>query len=145
MRTRSHELHELHELHESHESGEWGEEMIEVEVNENADDSAVGRIVHLYRGAIGFAQAARESEDPAERLHWVARAVAILDALQSHLDREAGGEIAANLSDLYDFARGRLLDPEPAGFERRVAEATAVLEQLASAWEELALQSAAAS
>ncbi len=119
--------------------------MIEVEVNEHEDDSAVGRVVRLYRGAIGFALAARESEDPAERLHWVARSVAIVDALQSHLDREAGGEIAANLSDLYDFARGRLLDPEPAGFEQRVTEATGVLEQLVSAWEELAFQSAAAS
>lgn len=119
--------------------------MIEVGVNESGDDSAVGRIVRLYRGAIGFAQAARESEDPEERLHWVARSVAILDALQSHLDREAGGEIAGNLSDLYDFARSRLLAPEPGGFERAVAEATGVLEQLASAWEELALQTAAAS
>lgn len=119
--------------------------MIEIEVNENENDSAVGRIARLYRGAIGFAEAARESKDPAERLHWVARAVAILDALQSHLDREAGGEIAANLSDLYDFARGRLLEPEPGGFERCVAEASGVLEQLASAWEELALQTAAAS
>jgi len=116
----------------------------EVEVREFGDDSAVGRIVRLYRGAIGFAQAARETDDPAERLHWVARAVAILDALQSHLDREVGGEIATNLSDLYDFARGRLLEPEPAGFERCAAEATGVLEQLASAWEELALQPSAA-
>jgi flagellar protein FliS len=119
--------------------------MIEVQVNESGEDSAVGRVVRLYHGAIGFAQAARESEDPEERLHWVARSVAILDALQSHLDREAGGEIAANLSDLYDFARSRLLEPEPGGFERRVAEATGVLEQLASAWEELALQPATAS
>ena len=119
--------------------------MNEIEVKESGDGSAVERIACLYRGAIGFTQAARETEDPAERLHWVARSVAILDALQSHLDLEAGGEIAANLSDLYDFARGRLLEPEPGGFERGAAEATDVLEQLASAWEELALQTAARS
>jgi len=119
--------------------------MIEIEVKESEADSAVERIVRLYRGAIGFVQAARETADPAERSHWVARSVAILDALQSHLDREAGGAIAANLSDLYDFARCRLLEPQPDGFERGAAEAAGVLEQLASAWEELARQAATAS
>lgn len=116
--------------------------MTGTETSEIESMSAVELIARLYRGAIDFVVEARATEDPDRRREGVARAVSILDALQSHLDLEAGGEIAANLSDLYDFARDRLSSAPAEDFDRAAGEAIEVLRRLGSGWEELSLLSA---
>lgn len=117
---------------------------IRIDEEEMESLSPVARIARLYQGAIGFVDEARGAPDESQRRYWIGRALSIVDALQSHLDLEAGGEIAGNLSDLYDFARGRLQAAVGDEFDRSAAEAVGVLELLGSGWEELAQQSSTA-
>lgn len=119
--------------------------MAGIEANEIEGLSSVELIARMYRGAIDFVTEARTTEDETERRQSLARAVSIVDVLQDHLDLDAGGEIATNLSDLYDFVRSRLLNAEGEAFESASAEAVGVLDRLVSGWDDLALQTSPAS
>jgi flagellar protein FliS len=70
-------------------------------------------VVMLYDGAIRFLDATRsaiERRDIAARRDALSRALAIISELQSTLNIEQGGEVAASLDRLYDYANTRLLD-----------------------------------
>jgi flagellar protein FliS len=94
-------------------------------------------VVMLYDGAIRFtseARAAIVARDVARRGNAVSRAMAILSELQSTLDLEKGGEIAANLDKLYTFVRDRLVDASIKQDVRPVDEALKVLTTLREGW-----------
>jgi len=92
--------------------------------------------------ACARAAAAADASAPA-RLRDLRRALDILAELRAALDLAAGGEIAHNLDQLYEFASERLmraaLDLESAP----IADALRVLEPLAEAWNELAARPSA--
>lgn len=65
-------------------------------------------IILLYEGAIKFLNLAIQSiekKDPDSRVLYVNKTLAIILYLSNCLDFEKGGEIADNLSRLYDFIR----------------------------------------
>jgi flagellar protein FliS len=104
-------------------------------------------VAMLYDGAIRFTAQARdavERRDIPARREAVSRAMAIISELQSTLDVERGGEIAASLDRLYSFVLDRLLsasfkqDPAP------LDEILNVLEPLREGWTTIAAPRAAA-
>jgi flagellar protein FliS len=89
-------------------------------------DGALERIAGA-RGAI-------EHNSPEARNRLLHRTVAIIDELRSSLNLAAGGEIAANMADLYDYS-GRLL--MRANLENRIDlldEVSHLLRDIRSAW-----------
>lgn len=98
-------------------------------------------VVRLYEGAIRQARAAAEHLAAGripERGVAISKALAIVGELRGCLDFEQGGEIAANLSRLYDFVCDQLLAANLRGTTQPIAEAIRVLESLCSAWVEIA-------
>lgn len=98
-------------------------------------------LVMLYDGALKYLslglQAMQERE--LEGMHRnILKAEAILLELMSVLDMEVGGELAANLYNLYDYMYRQLVqanlqrDPEP------LREVMGLLEPMRSAWNEAA-------
>ncbi|MEQ8861298.1 MAG: flagellar export chaperone FliS [Pseudomonadales bacterium] len=68
----------------------------------------------------------------------LAAAVSIIEALQGSLDMDRGGQLAANLFDLYDYMLRRL---EQARIERdpdSLAEVSSLLETILEGWEAIA-------
>lgn len=63
-----------------------------------------------------------------------AKSLAILHALQSCLDFDAGGEIAENLFRLYEFARQQLLASFRTGNAERVDTAIQSIAEIRDAW-----------
>jgi len=64
-------------------------------------------LIMLYDGALRFirqAKAAIEAGDIAEKCRAISKTVAIVAEFSNTLDRENGGEIAEDLSRLYDFS-----------------------------------------
>jgi flagellar protein FliS len=64
-------------------------------------------LIMLYDGALRFlrqAKAAIEAGDTAEKTRAISKTVAIIAEFSNTLDRENGGEIAEDLSRLYDFS-----------------------------------------
>jgi flagellar secretion chaperone FliS len=100
-------------------------------------------VVLLYDKAIGrLKAAARHIRDKriAEKGQAICHAVDIITELQSVLDKERGGQIAAKLDALYTYMLDRLTaanlqnDPQP------VSEVVRLLEELQEGWKGLAHQ-----
>src|SRR5258708_39776390 len=69
-------------------------------------------VVMLYDGAIGFVGTAREAVERraiSARRDALSKAMAIVSELQSTLNMDAGGDIAATLDSLYDYVNERLI------------------------------------
>lgn len=96
-------------------------------------------ITLLYRGARAAIAQARlhlEAGRIAERGQAISKATRIVDeGLKLGLNREAGGDLAANLSDLYDYIIRTLLKANLHADAQQLDVADQLLADLASAWE----------
>jgi flagellar protein FliS len=91
----------------------------------------------LYEHAILEVEEARRhlaGGNVAARSRSISKAIAIIGELQSSLDHEAGGEIAANLTRLYHYMRQRLTTGNVQQSDAPLAEVGALLESLGEAW-----------
>lgn len=94
----------------------------------------------LYRGgieAIRRAQTALESGDIEERTRNVTRAMTIVAELMLSVNREQGGEVAANLVELYDYVLRKLGEGHVERSAARFEEAVKPLQTLLEAWDEI--------
>jgi flagellar secretion chaperone FliS len=94
-------------------------------------------ILMLMDGALermASGRAAMQVGSPGEKNRLLHRAISIVDELRGNLNLDAGGELAANMSDLYTYICRQLLT---ASIESRVDaldEASKLLLQLRNAW-----------
>ncbi len=63
------------------------------------------------------------------------KALGIISGLQAALNREAGGEIAANLYDLYDYMARRLVKVHVDKTDEALVEVAALLTEIKTAWD----------
>jgi flagellar protein FliS len=108
--------------------------------------SPVELVVMLYDGALRFTADAREAmqrKDIKLRQQNISRALAIVSELQSTLDMESGGDVAAHLDKLYGYVRDRLIDASIKQDVQPLDEARRVLTTLREGW--VAISRAAAS
>lgn len=73
--------------------------------------SKIEIVLALYRGLLRFLELTREHnarKEYEQSLAYKDKAVAILIALQSHIDHDAGGKYAKHLNDFYSGAYMRL-------------------------------------
>lgn len=94
-------------------------------------DMLLGGVVDRLASARG---AILRAERPA-KLAAISSAVAIIEHLRLRLDMNAGGEIARNLSALYDYAVKRLLKANADDDPVIVEEVSALMRELKAGWE----------
>lgn len=95
----------------------------------------ISALLKAALGNIAAAKGAIERRDVPIKGAKLGRAIEIIDNLRAALDMEQGGEIAANLRDLYDFMEMRLL---AANIENDVTicdEVTRLLREILLGWE----------
>lgn len=94
-------------------------------------------VVMLYDGALTFMTAAqdaiRRGDIPARRTA-ISKTLAIVSELQSTLNMDQGGQIAASLDELYRWSSVRLLDAAAANDPGPIAEVTEVFRTLRDGW-----------
>lgn len=98
-------------------------------------------IIMLYDGVVRFnkcAQRAIKEGDVEGRNTYLNRSQAIINELQNSLNMEEGGEIANNLSRLYDFSIGKLTEANFKNDFSAVEAVTKVINELKSGWEGIA-------
>lgn len=94
----------------------------------------------LYTAALDRIANARgelQREDTPARGESIGRAISIVEELRGCLDMQAGGEIAANLHDLYEYMKRQLLQANLDSSMEVLNEVTALLEKLRSGWREI--------
>ena len=100
-------------------------------------------VVMLYENAIrNLKQAADaiEIKDLATKGHSIDRALAIVQHLQTTLDIERGGTIAAELDRIYTYVISRILDGSNYLRTAPLKEAVKLLRTLLASWETVAMQ-----
>jgi flagellar protein FliS len=99
-------------------------------------DGAIERLVtargHMTRGEV------------AAKGEAIGKAIGLIDGLRTALDRERGGEIAANLESLYTYMMGRLLEVNLRSDPRGLDEVAGLLEEIRSVWQALVRSGATA-
>jgi flagellar protein FliS len=93
-------------------------------------DGAIERLA-IARGQIERGQVPQKAET-------LSRAMAIIDSLNANLDLELGGEIAANLRGLYDYASRRLLEANLRNDVGGLLEVAALLKEIRAGWRAIA-------
>lgn len=99
------------------------------------------QVVLLYDGAIGVltgALAAVAQKDIRGRQRGISRALAMINYLQSTLNRNDGGDIARSLDALYTYIRERLLEANLKQTGEPIEEVLRLLGTLREAWAEIA-------
>lgn len=106
------------------------------------------QLVHmLYDGALtrieqASVALAAQPADVAAANTALQKAQAIVDELTVTLDRDRGGQIAANLADLYRFCLDQLLEANITKDPAPLVGATSVLTELRDTWAQACLQQA---
>ena len=98
-------------------------------------------VVMLYEGAIKFLKLAQkqiEDGNHEARNRYMIRAQDIITELNSVLDAEAGGQIAKNFRQLYDFMYRQLLEANIKQDSAKIDEIINLLEELNAAWKAIA-------
>jgi flagellar protein FliS len=94
-------------------------------------------IALLFEGAsqrIRLAQASLAQGNPAQKGKAIGEACAIIGYLNGCLDHEAGGELAGNLANLYDYMVRRLVEANLNNDSVAMGESLDLLTEIASAW-----------
>jgi flagellar secretion chaperone FliS len=100
------------------------------------------QLVHLlYQGvleAITAARGALARDDVALKCNSIAKAMRIIEeGLATALDRENGGQIAQNLSDLYEYCLARLVQANIHNDDSILEEVARIIGPIAQGWSEM--------
>jgi len=117
---------------------QYAEQYRKVGVSTSVTDAGPHKLVALlFAGAcqrIRLAQACLARGDQSRKGKAIGEACAIVGHLNGSLDHQAGGEIAGNLSSLYDYVMQRLTAANLHNDETALTEALELLNQIDSAW-----------
>jgi len=94
-------------------------------------------IVMLLDGAlerISTARGCMQRKETAEKARLINRAVSIVGELRNSLDLRKGGQIAANLAELYDYICRRLLLATTENKVEMLDEVSSLLHEIRGAW-----------
>ena len=98
-------------------------------------------VVMLYDGAVRFAGEAIEADAArqiARRGQAISKVIAIVGELQSTLNVDSGGQLAADLDKLYGYIQQRLLDVTMKKDAGALKEVQKLLTTLRDAWTQIA-------
>jgi flagellar protein FliS len=119
-------------------SHQYAEQYRKVGVATSVTDANPHKLVALLlAGAcerIRLAEACMERGDQARKGKAIGEVCAIVGHLNGSLDHEAGGEIASNLSALYDYVMQRLTEANLHNDPAALRESLSLLGEIESAW-----------
>jgi flagellar protein FliS len=94
----------------------------------------------LFNGAlekISVARGSMERGEIAKKGENIGWAISIIEGLRTSLDREAGGEVAANLDSLYSYMEERLVLANADNNLEMLDEVAKLLKTVKAAWDEI--------
>lgn len=94
-------------------------------------------VLMLLEGALGKIATVKGlmiRKDIARKGEVIGQAIAIIDGLKSSLNKEAGGEIAANLDNLYEYIEHRLTQANINNDVDVIDEVAELLREIKTAW-----------
>lgn len=113
----------------------------QVGVSSGVEQASPHRLIQmLMDGAIekvAMAKGFMEREETALKGSHISWAISIIEGLRASLDKSAGGEIADNLDDLYDYMVRRLVRSNAENNMDMLEEVLSLLRSVKGAWDEI--------
>lgn len=114
-----------------------------VAIDSQRDIASPYRVVQmLLAGALerlAKARLAIEQQQLAQRGELVGKTISIIQQLQASLDSEAGGEVAINLDNLYDFMVRELMLANSENSSERLENVSQLLRDIKESWDAIPL------
>jgi flagellar protein FliS len=114
----------------------------QVSTNAGVEDASPHRLIQMLMEGVlqrlAEAKGAMQRNALADKGKALGKAVTIVSGLRNSLNQEVGGEMAANLDDLYDYMQRRLLEANIETSEEIVDEITALMRTIKSGWDGIA-------
>ncbi|MFA7553475.1 MAG: flagellar export chaperone FliS [Spongiibacteraceae bacterium] len=118
----------------------------QVNTNSGVEGASPHRLIQmLMEGALqrlAEAKGAMLRQSTAAKGEAVGKAITIVAGLRSCLNKEVGGDVAANLDDLYSYMEGRLLEANATNNVTILDEVAELLKTIKSGWDEIAQEAA---
>jgi len=92
---------------------------------------------------IAIVKGLMQRKDIASKGELIGQAIAIIGGLRASLNKEAGGELATNLDDLYEYMEQRLLTANIKNDVTMLEEVSKLLHEIKAGWESIPLESRA--
>jgi len=92
-------------------------------------------------GKIAVAKGLMSRNETAQKGEVIGQVISIVGGLRASLDMSAGGEIAANLNNLYEYIERRLLESNLKNDMSILDETGALLREVKTAWESIPQES----
>lgn len=111
---------------------------VETSVNSADPHQLVSLLFDALLQSLGSARLALQRKDIAAKCRDIGRAVRLLEeGLTASLDESKGGELASNLSALYDYCVRRLTQANAENDLAKIEEVIQLIEPLASGWKQI--------
>lgn len=95
----------------------------------------IGMLLNGLQEKIAVAKGAMQRKQAAEKGEAISKAIAILDYLQSCLDREKGGQLAETLDALYAYMGERLFQANFKNDPVLLEEVSVLIKEIKNGWE----------
>ncbi len=92
----------------------------------------------LFEGALkrlAFAKGAIQRQEIAEKGKFIGQTIEIVNGLRASLDKDKGGEVAANLESLYEYIGRQLVTANLKSSEAILDEVSSLLFEVKTAWD----------
>lgn len=113
----------------------------QVSIQSGIMDASPHRLVQMlmegFLERIAFAKGNIDRNEIAKKGENISRAITIVNGLQSSLNKEAGGEIAENLSNLYDYMSLRLVLANSNNDISMLDEVSRLMLEIKSGWDNM--------
>ena len=115
--------------------GKYNSVATESEVGYASQHRLVQMLMDGFLARVATAKGQLERNEIMEKSASISSAMSIITALRSSLDMKAGGEIAANLNDLYGYIHNRLVDANAHHDIGALTEVSSLVGEIKSAWD----------
>lgn len=113
----------------------------QVSVHSGIMDASPHRLVQMlmegFLERIAVAKGNIDRKEIAKKGENISRAIAIVNGLQASLNTEAGGELAENLNNLYDYMSLRLVAANSNNDVGILDEVAGLMQQIKSGWDSI--------
>lgn len=111
----------------------------EVHNSSNLGEESPHRLIQMlmegFLARVNSAKGAIAHGDMEAKSIYISKAIGIIGGLNEALDLEQGGEIAANLRELYDYINMRLLTASRENSEEILNEVSNLMKDIKEAWD----------
>lgn len=113
----------------------YGRGAIESEINYASPHRIVQMLMEGALTRLATAKGCIARNEIAEKGQQISWCISIIEGLKSSLDKEQGGDIAANLDALYDYMNRRLLEANVNNNVTILDEVTKLMEEIKAGWD----------